>query len=1050
MTDSGMRCRFAIFFVALISSVILSAVPNGAWADEMSVTPESSETSTSALEDNETTSGHEERATSLSELPSLAYRSHISKRGWESCDCKNGEISGTTGQSLQIEALKVAVHGADDLGITYRAHVQNIGWQNWVSGGSIAGTTGKSLRVEAVELKLTGSISDAYDLYYRVHSSSFGWLDWAKNGEPAGSSGWGRAVEAIQIVIVKKGESAPGQTGNAFVPAYFKTTAGQIGETTTANIKLAELDYLKLHRLASSIRVKATMSYNGTVTRSLVFEQAISSITADGYSFDLKDYGPFELTVDFIKDGKVVHTEKQPLGISANEYNLAPLSASFPVVLYSLAYWDVSDAGNGSTIPSIVMLDRPKAYNWSSLPDGMHALPFMIESQNKSSANWQIFADYVKALYKLNPKAKFNLYINDITCSLVHRMIYANGIPQGQYSIRLLSDGSATYVYTNDTFDVDDPDSKQAGLIVSWNKAKAEEYKTGKVAKGYTGYHDHWDSMYALLSIEPGTEWWMTRTNLFKSGDNNAFANKIANDPAVKKKNVSGMLTDLKNRGDATVQAFKAMYNFNDGYFDAATSQGKKAMMLLGTYVYNEKNFEDYANLTEVYYGDKYLYYYKGHPNTPTGMYPEKRKQLERLNITDVDSSVAAELILFFNPEIGLSGYGSSTYNSTSKEMAGGLWGYRKAQALSPDSTIDYSIMDWFASPITNDTDATIRGLCKERDTCYLVEFSDEILDSANYDFAIYSHDSGALTFYKKKFGLFKKVSVKRGPLDVLATSHVAQKGWQSPAKSGGISGTVGESKAVEAFTLNLQNAPYDGSIEYRAHVAGTGWQPYVEESKTAGTTGKNKPIEAMQIRLTGDMAKKYDVYYRAHVQNLGWLDWAKNDEIAGTTGYGYRLEAFQVVLVEKGGTAPGAVTNHCKQKMISYRSHVSKLGWQGYTCDAGLSGTTGRSLAVEAINVKLNNSQYSGVVEYRSHVAKRGWQKWVKNGALSGTTGKSLPIEAIEIKLAGEIAQHYNVEYRAHVQNQGWQNWVKNGQIAGTTGRAHRVEAYEVRLVKK
>ena len=63
--------------------------------------------------------------------------------------------------------------------------------------------------------------------------------------------------------------------------------------------------------------------------------------------------------------------------------------------------------------------------------------------------------------------------------------------------------------------------------------------KTGEVSKSYSDYHDHWDSMYAVLSIEPGTQWWMTRTNLFTSGDDNAFANKIASDPNVKKMNVS-------------------------------------------------------------------------------------------------------------------------------------------------------------------------------------------------------------------------------------------------------------------------------------------------------------------------------------------------------------------------------------------------------------------------------------------------------------------------------------------------------------------------------
>lgn len=105
------------------------------------------------------------------------------------------------------------------------------------------------------------------------------------------------------------------------------------------------------------------------------------------------------------------------------------------------------------------------------------------------------------------------------------------------------------------------------------------------------------------------------------------------------------MLTDLQNKGNETVEEFKNLYNFNDEYFKEAENQGKKAMMILGTYVNLEKSFEDYTNLTKLYYGDDYVYYYKGHPNTPTGMWPEKQKQLDELEVIDVDSSIAAELI---------------------------------------------------------------------------------------------------------------------------------------------------------------------------------------------------------------------------------------------------------------------------------------------------------------------------------------------------------------------------------------------------------------------
>lgn len=343
-------------------------------------------------------------------------------------------------------------------------------------------------------------------------------------------------------------------------------------------------------------------------------------------------------------------------------------------------------------------------------------------------------------------------------------MIYVNKIPEGNYSITLLSDGTATYVFTNDAFNVSDPASKNQTLFDQWNSAKTAEYQTGTVSAGYSGYHDHWDSMYALLSIEPGTEWWMTRTNLFTSGDNNAFANTIATDPGVKKKNVATMLNGVSAKGEQTVQELKALYNFNDGYFTDAEAQGKKAMMLLGTYVYLEKDFEEYASLTETMYGDGYKYYYKGHPNTPTGLWPEKQQQLDLLNIEDIDSSVAAELILFFNPSLNLSGYSSSTYNSTTADAAGGLWGQTKAQALSPTSSIDYSIMDWFATPINNSQNSTYQSLCAPGESSYLVEFSDSILQTADYDFAVYSYTRNTISYYKTTDeGTYKLVGTKTG-----------------------------------------------------------------------------------------------------------------------------------------------------------------------------------------------------------------------------------------------------------------------------------------------
>ena len=60
-----------------------------------------------------------------------------------------------------------------------------------------------------------------------------------------------------------------------------------------------------------------------------------------------------------------------------------------------------------------------------------------------------------------------------------------------------------------------------------------------------------------------------------------------------------------------------------------------------------------------------------------------------------------------------------------------------KKSALSGASGVDYSGIDWFTSAI--DTNSKYAALCAKGTTCYLVEFSDEILKQADYEFAIYN-----------------------------------------------------------------------------------------------------------------------------------------------------------------------------------------------------------------------------------------------------------------------------------------------------------------------
>ena len=145
----------------------------------------------------------------------IKYQTHVQNIGWqgEKADC---EMSGTTGQSLRLEAIKIQLSSSIDGGIVYKTHVQDYGWLNFVTNGQASGTTGQAKRLEAIQMQLTGNAKNQYDLYYRVHAQNFGWLGWAKNGESAGTAGYSYRLEGIQIVLVPKGGNAPGSTSKHY------------------------------------------------------------------------------------------------------------------------------------------------------------------------------------------------------------------------------------------------------------------------------------------------------------------------------------------------------------------------------------------------------------------------------------------------------------------------------------------------------------------------------------------------------------------------------------------------------------------------------------------------------------------------------------------------------------------------------------------------------------------------------------------------------------------------------------------------------------------
>ena len=166
----------------------------------------------------------------------------------------------------------------------------------------------------------------------------------------------------------------------------------------------------------------------------------------------------------------------------------------------------------------------------------------------------------------------------------------------------------------------------------------------------------------------------------------------------------------------------------------------------------------------------------------------------------------------------------------------------------------------------------------------------------------------------------------------------------------------------MQAMKVNIDTS-YEGSIEYNLHVENIGWQGYRKDGVIAGVENGNLRTEAIKMRLTGEIAEKYDLYYRLHIENAGWLTWAKNDEPAGSSGRALRVEGMQIVLVPKDQNPPemDPIPNRNEPFMekvnVIYQTHIENIGWQNKVRNGVTAGAPGKHLRIEGIKIKSEST---------------------------------------------------------------------------------------------
>ncbi len=490
-------------------------------------------------------------------------------------------------------------------------------------------------------------------------------------------------------------------------------------------------------------------------------ETVVDHVTVDGAALVLGSaevnayYGKHTVSVITTDENGRKTSVTKDVALSADEYVIAPISGSMPQLYFTL-YMD--EITNDHEIPAFVWLARPGSWNWANLPDNVYAMPTVAIDEVLTHNNYDRMVEvtdaYIEELYSINPDAKFNLYINDYNSYLYLKLLVANGIPEENYYVTLLSDGGASNSAFNEVFNIEeegfDADVVYAEMADKLDTlytevAAANDYNWTQEFTVTTSEFNQYS--YVAAKEKSNVEWWLPRPragvlcstdeefiNTVLTVDTVKTPNENRADNVIIERNFANPLTALTEEEAAELKAF---YRIGDDMFEAADSQGKKAMMILGSWASpeNEPDFEAYVKLVKKVYGDDYVYFYKGHPNTPTALYPDKQAQLEELDLIDVESTINAELILFFFPDIYMCGYSSSTFTSVyDEEMACALFNVTKDDAYSSEDYQAYrDLIGLFFSKIE---DTSAYAECTDASHEYfLVEYNH--VESA-YQYSIY------------------------------------------------------------------------------------------------------------------------------------------------------------------------------------------------------------------------------------------------------------------------------------------------------------------------
>ncbi len=452
-----------------------------------------------------------------------------------------------------------------------------------------------------------------------------------------------------------------------------------------------------------------------------------TEIDATKTTADIKtSYGHLRIQLVGVKDKTPTLLATDTAAVYTDEYNFASLNATFPVVYFTLELFSMNgdskanfeaanEAGKNiqfiKNVPTFVSLERAAAYNWDKLPEKVYPMPNATYEDSTTGEFHKMnsaMADYIKELHDIYPDSKFNFYCVDNYPELIVKFFTAQGIDKDHFTATMISDGTASVSAFSYLFaDGETAEAKYNETKATWEAIQEKaangdaDYLANIPYAPNPNYSILWRYALTMANESDNIQWWCSRDNFTAATTSEFMQNMLA---GLKNTKIQyfGINDMLSNLSDEDQIKLKELFHFDGEMFEKSETEGKKSLVIIGTNWELEGNLEGYVKLLEAEYGDEYVVYYKGHPRYPTGLNQEKIDIFETYGVVDIDATLAAELILFYCPDIDLTGFPSTTFKAAQDGKFLAMFDKTKAEGMQIAETDGYGdVPTYFYTTVT-------------------------------------------------------------------------------------------------------------------------------------------------------------------------------------------------------------------------------------------------------------------------------------------------------------------------------------------------------------